>query len=345
VIETPVFVVAGVSSLVPRDLSGVGAHVLFLSAYPFCFYPGHSVVEEVGGLHRFVGWSRMLITDSGTSEIYRHSAKHSVSEEGVTFRSPIDGTERHLTPEEAVKTQETLGGDIIMCLDGHPAFPASFAEACEALERTTRWARRCVEAKRRNDQALFGVLPLWEYAPLRKRAAETLSACGLDGIVFRKGRPDDRGGRGWEEARETCAVLPYRMPRFVVGADTLESVVEWVKVGADLCASVSPFRLAREGRLVTYAGEVSLENPEFAGCERPVQEACICYTCRHYSLGYLYHLFQSHEILVTRLASIHNLHTYLRLVDEAREAIRQKRFSSFCDEFYSRRSGGRYGQD
>jgi queuine tRNA-ribosyltransferase len=223
----------------------------------------------------------------------------------------------------------------MMCLDGYPAFPSSFGEAKQALERTVLWARRCLEAKGSDDQALFGVLPLWRYDELLHEAASVLGSYEVDGIVLKPIEGEGERETHRSRVEEACAVMPEAIPRFVLEAESLERMIEWAGAGADLCTSNIPLEWARQGRCLTCAGEVSLKDATLATQESPLDVTCQCYLCRHYSRAYLFHLYQLREVLATRLVAIHNVHTYLRAMEEAREAIEQGTFSSFSRRFLS----------
>lgn len=341
-VETPAFMPVGtqgtVKSLTPEDLRQVGAQLLLANTYHLFLRPGHRLIAELGGLHRFMGWDGPLLTDSGGFQVYSLSSLRKVSDEGVRFRSHLDGSEHLLTPELSVEIQQALGADIIHPLDECLAHPASRAETEASLALTLRWAARskAAHAGGGGRQALFGIVQGGAYEDVRGRAVEKTCALGFDGYAV--------GGLAVGEPRSlmldlvefTAALLPKDRPRYLMGVGTPPDLLEAVARGADLFDCVLPTRNARSGQLFTAAGVLSIKQSRYAGDPRPPEEGCSCYTCRNFSRAYLRHLFVSRELLAYRLLSLHNLHFYLALMAEMRAAIAGKTLFALRARFLAR---------
>lgn len=337
-VATPVFVPVGtqgtVKSLTPEDLVEIGIQIMLGNTYHLHLRPGQEVIRKLGGLHRFIHWERPLLTDSGGYQVYSLAALRKVSEEGVTFRSHLDGSELFLSPEKSVEIQEALGADIIMALDECIPYPATYGYAQYSTELTGRWARRCLAAKRNDQQALFAVVQGGMFPQLRENSARELVAMGFDGYAL--------GGLSVGESKEalfavvdhTLPLLPEEKPRYLMGVGKPEDLVQAVARGVDLFDCVLPTRNARNGMLFTSFGRLLIKHQEYADDERPVDPDCSCYTCRNYSRAYLRHLFLAQEILSPRLNTIHNLSYYNKLIEEMRGAISRGEFSSFAKEFF-----------
>lgn len=342
VVDTPAFMPVGtqgaVKTLTPEDLRQVGAQMLLANTYHLFLRPGHRLVAALGGLHRFMAWEGPLLTDSGGFQVYSLASLRRVSEEGVRFRSHLDGSAHLLTPELAVEVQQALGADIIHPLDECLAQPASPAETEASLARTLRWAVRSRTARDRGgpDQAMFGIVQGGTEPPLRRRAVEETCALGFDGYAV--------GGLAVGEPRPlmldlvelTAALLPAGRPRYLMGVGRPPDLVEAVARGVDLFDCVLPTRNARNGQLFTGAGPVAIKQARYAADPGPAEEGCACYTCRRFSRAYLRHLFLSRELAVYRLLSLHNLHFYLALMAAVRAAIGAGTFRAFRARFFER---------
>ncbi len=338
---TPAFMPVGtqatVKALTPDELKECGAQIILGNTYHLFLRPGHELIRDMGGLHRFMGWDRPILTDSGGFQVYSLAPLRKVEEEGVTFRSHVDGSLRHLSPESAIEVQEALGSDIMMCLDTCIHYPASRKEVEWATELTTRWAERCAAARRRRDLLLFAIVQGGMYPELRRKSAMDLVGLGLDGYAI--------GGLSVGEPKEimlemievTRPVIPCGYPVYLMGVGTPEDLVEAVYRGVDMFDCVLPTRNARNGMLFTSFGRIVIKNARFARDPRPIDPECTCYTCRNFSRSYLRHLFVARELLAYRLNSIHNVHYFLDLFKKIREAIGQDRFRSFRQEFYAKR--------
>lgn len=342
-ISTPVFMPVGTQATVkgmsPEALVEVGAQIILGNTYHLYLRPGHELIREFGGLHRFMHWQGPILTDSGGFQIFSLQELAKITEEGAAFRSHLDGSALFLSPEDAIEVQVALGSDIMMALDTCIPYPAGREEAAAATALTRRWAERCRKAQPDNGQLLFGIVQGGMYTDMRLTALEELEAIGFDGYAL--------GGLSVGEPKEemlaTLAECAHRMPqdraRYLMGVGTPEDLVEGVLHGIDMFDCVMPTRNARNGMLFTSQGRVVIKNACFQKDASPLDPNCSCYTCRHFSRAYLRHLFQSREILAYQLNSIHNLHYYCSLMAAMREAIQQDQFLAFRSEFYRRRGG------
>lgn len=335
-LPTPAFMPVGTRGVVktvsPEEVGSLGFGLILSNAYHLYLRPGHELVERHGGLHRFMNWSGAILTDSGGFQVFSLSRLRKVTEEGVLFQSHIDGSSHLFTPELSVKVQESLGADIIMCLDDVKGYPVGEPEALDALERTTRWARRCLEAKKKVDPALFGIVQGSMFSDLRRRSAEGLTSLDLDGYAI--------GGLSVGEPHEimvemmevTVPLLPEKSPRYVMGIGKPQDILDGVLRGVDLFDCVLPTRNARNGMLFTSQGPLNIKNARYRDDPRPVDPGCECPLCRNYSRAYLRHLVQEKEIFGLRLSTLHNLGFYARMMESIREAVRESRLQSFARE-------------
>ncbi|MBW2288843.1 MAG: tRNA guanosine(34) transglycosylase Tgt [Deltaproteobacteria bacterium] len=343
VVRTPAFMpvatLGAVRGVGPDDLAELGAEMVLANTYHLHERPGEEIVAKLGGLHGFTGWSGPWLTDSGGYQVTSLSDRSRVDENGVTFASPLDGRKRLLTPEGAVTIQEALGADIAMVLDEcQPPISESDlhgdgpnAQVRTTAERTLRWAERCRNARRRSDQALFGIVQGGASESLRRSTAASLASLGFDGYAH--------GGLGLGEAAErridliaaTHSELPNDRPRYLMGLGRPIDLVNAMAAGVDLFDCVIPTRHARHGILYTSRGQVRVRTARFADDELPLDPDCDCPTCARHSRAYLRHLLRVNEILGARLASLHNLRYYLRLMGEARDAIAEGRFQALRD--------------
>ena len=335
-ITTPAFAPVGtqatVKALDPRDLHELGAELILGNTYHLYLRPGADVVAEMGGLHSFMGWDGPILTDSGGFQVFSLAQQRRVSDEGVTFRSHIDGSQHLFTPEMVIQVQEQLGADIVMVLD-ECAEPSDRAYNEQALARTHAWAERCRKAQTRTDQALFGIVQGGVFPDLRQQSAEFLVELDFPGYAI--------GGLSVGETKEqmhamldvTIPALPLGKPRYLMGVGAPEDLLECVARGVDLFDCVLPTRLARNAALFTRQGRLNLRNARFERDAMPIEEGCACYTCHHFSRAYLRHLFRVGELLAYRLATIHNVHFLLQLMRDMRAVVASGRFSSFKDGF------------
>ena len=340
-VETPAFMPVGslgtVKGLGPEDVQRLGFGLILNNAYHLSLRPGHGLVASMGGLHAFTGWPGAILTDSGGFQVFSLAKLRTVSEDGVTFQSHIDGSLHHLTPERSIEIQEQLGADIIMAFDECVALPSSPRAVQEAMERTGRWARRCLSAQRRTDQALFGIVQGGADVSLRLASAQDLVSLRCDGYAI--------GGLSVGEEKSVMhrvldtvvPVLPADRPRYLMGVGMPEDLVEGVARGIDMFDCVVPTRHGRTGWLFTSFGRVTIKQSRYARDEQPIDPACGCEVCRRFSRAYLHHLYRSKEMLGVRLNTLHNLSYFADLMRRMRLAVESGRFAQFRREFYAAR--------
>ena len=336
-IATPAFIPVAtqgsVKAVAPDDLTSLGAGVLLSNTYHLMLRPGIRLVSDMGGLHNFMSWRGPILTDSGGFQTFSLGRLNRISEEGATFRSHVDGSERFLSPEMSIEYQALLGADIAMVLDQCTPYGLEEAQAREAMSRTHRWALRCKEEHRQEGQALFAVVQGGVSRDLRLESASTLVAMDFHGYAVGGLSVGEPKAQMYEIASLMGVALPRDRPRYLMGVGSPEDLVECVGRGMDIFDCALPTRVARNGGLFTRRGRVNVDSAPFRSQDRPVDESCDCYTCRGFSAAYLHHLFKAKELLAYRLASIHNLRFLVRLMEEARRAITQGDFAAFGDGF------------
>lgn len=334
----PVGTQGTVKAMTPEEVREVGARIILANTYHLYIRPGHELIRRLGGLHRFMNWNGPILTDSGGFQVFSLGELRKITEEGVTFRSHLDGSPHLLTPESAVAVQEALGSDIAMCFDECPPYPSTREDVRRSMELTLRWAVRCRDAKTREDQALFGIVQGGMYPDLRIECLERLKYLDFPGYAL-GGLSVGEENPLMYEIMEACSPhLPEDKPRYVMGIGTPEDLIEAVYRGYDMFDCVMPTRNARNGMLFTSAGKINIRNARHADDPGPLDPECDCYVCRNYSRAYLRHIFQAREILASRLNTWHNLHYYLSLMEGARAAIAADRFADFRREFYEKRT-------
>ena len=342
-IQTPIFMPVGtlgtVKSLTPEDLRACGAQIILGNTYHLYLRPGCEVIEQFSGLHRFMNWNRPILTDSGGFQVFSLAKLSKITEQGYSFQSHIDGSRHLLTPEKAIEIQTCLDADIMMCLDQCVAYPVEKQPALEAVALTDKWALRCKQAWQQSSQknSLFGIVQGGMFPDLRRQSAESLVQMDFPGYAvggLSVGEPKDLM---LEIAATTLPLLPHDKPRYIMGVGTPEDLVELVALGADMFDCVMPTRNARNGQLFTGRGNINIANARYRTETRPPDPECNCYTCRHYSLAYLRHLYISRELLAYHLNTIHNVHYYLNLAQEMRTAIAGNTFQEFKTNFYRKR--------
>ena len=336
VVETPIFMPVGtqgtVKGVTPAQLHELGAEIILGNTYHLMLRPGMEVVEALGGLHRMAGWDRAILTDSGGFQVYSLKDIAKVTEEGVHFRSYFDGSKHWLTPERSVAIQETLGSDIMMAFDHCPPADAPRAQVRAAMERTHRWARRSVDARTRHEGALFGIVQGGVDDALRTESARALMELPFDGYAIGGLSVGEAPPIMYRAVGHTAPKLPEDKPRYLMGVGTPEDLLTAIGHGVDMFDCVMPTRNARNARIFTPRGELNLRNARFRLDDEPLDPGCACYTCQHFSRGYLRHLDRAKEILFSTLASIHNLHYFLTLVRTARARIADGTFRAWRDE-------------
>lgn len=343
-IETPIFMPVGtlatVKAMSPEELKEMEAQIILSNTYHLFLRPGHDIVKAAGGLHRFMNWDRPILTDSGGFQVFSLSKMRRISEEGVEFRSHISGEPLFLSPEKATEIQNALGADIIMAFDECIPYPAERDYVKDSLERTTRWAERCLKAhKRPGEQALFGIVQGGMERDLRRQSARELTAIGFPGYGVGGLSVGEPKPLMYEMLEETVPLLPTDKPRYLMGVGSPDALIEGVLRGIDMFDSVLPTRIARNGTTMTRRGRLVIRNAKFVRDLRPLDPECDCYTCRHYTRAYIRHLIKTEEILGFRLTTYHNLYFLLNLMGDVRRAIWEDRLSDFRDEFIARYYG------
>jgi queuine tRNA-ribosyltransferase len=339
-VPTPAFMPVGsqgtIKTLTPEEVKDLGYGMVLANTYHLYLRPGIEVVAGLGGLHKFMAWDGAILTDSGGYQIFSLAPLCKVSEEGVTFRSHIDGSEHLFTPELAIEYQEKLGADIIMVLDVCPAYGDSFEKVQRAMELTHRWAERCQKAHKRQHQALYAIVQGGVFPELRRQSAEFLTALGFAGYAIGGLSVGEPKKDTFEMVEKTVMLLPEDRPRYLMGVGSPEDIVEGAARGIDIFDSALPTRVARNGAVFTREGRRNISNAAFSRMEQPVVPDCGCYTCRTFSAAYLHHLFKCEELLSYRLATIHNLYFIHVLMEKVRSAIMDGTFPRFREEFWSR---------
>ena len=344
VIETPIFMPVGtqatVKAMTPEELKDIGSQIILSNTYHLYMRPGHDLIERAGGLHKFMNWDKPILTDSGGFQVFSLGPLRKIKEEGVEFRSHLDGSKHFLSPEKATEIQNALGSDIIMAFDECAPYPADRQYVKNSLERTTRWLERCKAAHKYPErQALFGIVQGGMYKDLREQSAREITAIDLPGYAI--------GGLSVGEPKEmmyevldyTVPLLPEDKPRYLMGVGSPDDLLEGVLRGIDMFDCVLPTRIARNGTAMTSQGKVVVRNASYAEDFTSLDTECDCYTCRNYTKAYLRHLIKCNEILGARLLTIHNLHFLLKLMENVRGAIKEDRLLDYKKDFFEKYYG------
>jgi queuine tRNA-ribosyltransferase len=335
----PVGTQGSVRAVSPEELVESGVRIILANTYHLYLRPGHRIIEKLGGLHRFMNWAGPILTDSGGFQVYSLSRLRTISEEGVTFQSHLDGSRHFIGPEEAINIQKSLGADIIMTFDECAPYPADYEYIVNSVRLTSLWARKCLDSEIDANQALFGIVQGGIYPDLRERSAKELIELGFDGYALGGlSVGEDRATRE-KVIRETVEFLPEEKPVYLMGVGKPEDIIDGIRLGVDMFDCVMPTRNARNGTLFTSRGKLVIKNARYSDDDRPVDEKCGCYTCSCFSRAYLRHLFMAKELLSYRLNSIHNLYFYSHLMENIRYAILEGKFDDFCMEFFRSYSG------
>lgn len=339
IIETPIFMPVGtratVKAMTPDELKYLGAQIILSNTYHLYLRPGHRLIEKAGGLHKFMNWDRPILTDSGGFQVFSLNDLRRINEEGVEFRSHIDGSKHFISPEISIDIQNSLGSDIMMCFDECVAYPSEYEYTKESMERTTRWAKRCKDHHHNWDsQGLFGIVQGGVFKDLRKESAQSLVDMDFSGYAV--------GGLSVGEPMDimcdileyTTPFLPKDKPRYLMGVGSPDFLFEAVERGIDMADCVLPTRIARNGTAMTSKGRIIIKNAKYADDFTPLDPECDCYTCKNYSRAYIRHLFNVNEILGLRLTTIHNLYFLLKLMKDIRQSIKDDNFYEFKKLFY-----------
>ncbi|WP_439024360.1 tRNA guanosine(34) transglycosylase Tgt [Bacillus halotolerans] len=339
--ETPVFMPVGtlatVKTMAPEELKAMDTGIILSNTYHLWLRPGQDIVKEAGGLHKFMNWDRAILTDSGGFQVFSLSKFRNIEEEGVHFRNHLNGDKLFLSPEKAMEIQNALGSDIMMAFDECPPYPAEYDYMKRSVERTSRWAERCLNAHARQDeQGLFGIVQGGEYEDLRTQSAKDLISLDFPGYAIgglSVGEPKDVMNRVLEF---TTPLLPKDKPRYLMGVGSPDALIDGAIRGVDMFDCVLPTRIARNGTVFTAEGRLNMKNATFERDFRPIDEECDCYTCKNYTRAYIRHLIRCNETFGLRLTTYHNLHFLLHLMEQVRQAIREDRLGDFREEFFER---------
>ena len=342
IIETPVFMPVGtqatVKAMTPDELKEmVNAKIILSNTYHLYLRPGDELIAEAGGLHKFMNWDRAILTDSGGFQVFSLADLRNITEEGVKFKSHLDGSSHFISPEKSMSIQNNLGSDIMMAFDECCPYPATYEYTKASMERTTRWAKRCIEAHKNPDrQGLFGIVQGGMYKDLREESAKQLVELDFPGYAVGGLSVGEPAELMYDILSYTTPFLPEDKPRYLMGVGTPDYLIEAVLRGIDMCDCVLPTRIARNGTAMTSHGKVVVRNATFEKDWTPLDSECDCYTCTHYTRAYIRHLIKAGEILGARLLTIHNLRFLVRLMENVREAIEQDRLLEFRDDFYKK---------
>jgi len=339
-VETPIFMPVGtlatVKTLSPEEIKSLGAGIILANTYHLSLRPGADVVEMAGGLHKFMNYDGPMLTDSGGFQVFSLAERREITEEGVTFKNHLNGDKMTFTPESAIHIEEQLGADIIMSFDECMPYPVSYEYAKESVERTLRWAKRGLDAHKREDVSLFGIVQGSDYKDLREHCAIELAKMNFDGFSI--------GGTSIGEPKDvyfkmvnySVTYLPKDKPRYIMGVGSIDYILEGISMGVDMFDCVLPTRLARHGALMTSHGRINIRDAKYATDFTPLDDECDCYTCKNYTKAYLHHLYVCDETFGKRLLSIHNIRFLIRMMEQARIAIKENRFEEFKKEMYEK---------
>jgi len=343
-IDTPVFMPVGTQGIVkatsPKDLKEMGIKVILANAYHLYLRPGDALIREMGGIHKFVGWDGAVLTDSGGYQIFSLGVLREIKEDGVLFQSHIDGSRHFLTPEKVIEVQENIGADIIMSFDECVPYPSSYEYTRNSVELTSRWARRCKDAKKPDGAMLFGIVQGGFYQDLRLKSASELIDMNFNGYALGGLSVGEPKSIMWEMVDAVVDLLPQGKPKYLMGVGFPEDIVEGVYRGIDMFDCVIPTRHARNGSLFTREGRINIKHAKYVKDESPIDETCTCYTCKTFSRAYLRHLFVSHELSSYFLNTIHNIFFYNSLLETIRQALQEGSFKNFYEQFKTHWKGG-----
>ena len=340
-IQTPIFMPVGtqatVKSMTPEELKDeVKAQIILSNTYHLYLRPGHELVKEAGGLHKFMNWDKPILTDSGGFQVFSLSSLRKITEEGVKFSSHLDGSKHLFTPESVMEIEEALGADIIMAFDECCPYPSTYEYTKKSMERTTRWAKRCKEAHKTENQGLFGIIQGGFYKDLREQSAKDLIELDFPGYAIGGISVGEPKEEFLDILRYTTPLMPENKPRYLMGVGSPDYLIEAALAGIDMCDCVLPTRLARHGTALTSRGKLVIRNATYERDWGKLDEECDCYTCKNYTRAYIRHLIKTNEILGMRLLSIHNLRFLTKLMERVRIEIENDNLLNFRKEFYEK---------
>ncbi|MBR3134567.1 MAG: tRNA guanosine(34) transglycosylase Tgt [Clostridia bacterium] len=338
-IQTPIFMPVGtqatVKSMTPEEVEENGGQIILGNTYHLYFRPGDKLVKEAGGLHKFMNWNKPILTDCGGFQVFSLSALRKIYEEGVEFKSELDGSKHFFSPEKVMEIEENLGADIIMSFDECCPYPSSYEYTKDSMERTTRWAERCKKSHK-TDQALFGIVQGGFYKDLREKSANDLIAMDFPGYAIGGISVGEPKEEFLDILRYTTPLLPENKPRYLMGVGSPDYLIEAALAGIDMCDCVLPTRIARNGTAMTSHGKVVVRNATYEHDFTPLDNECDCYTCRNYTRAYIRHLIKCKEILGARLLSIHNIKFLTNLMERVRIEIENDNLKNFAEDFYEK---------
>jgi len=341
-IQTPVFMPVGtqatVKTMKPEELKDmINSQIILGNTYHLFLRPGHDLIKEAGGLHKFMNWDRPILTDSGGFQVFSLGKLRTIEEEGVEFRSYLDGSKQYVSPEKSIEIQEALGSDIMMCFDECCPYPSTYEYTKASMERTTRWAKRCKEAQTNPEkQGLFGIIQGGFYKDLRDKSTEDLINLDFQGYAIGGISVGEPKEEFLEILRYTAPKMPQDKPRYLMGVGSPDYLIEAALAGIDMCDCVLPTRIARHGTAMTWNGKVVVRNGKYSRDFTPLDEECDCYTCKNYTKAYLRHLINCNEILGIHLLSIHNLYFLTKLMEKVRIEIENDNLLNFSKDFYQK---------
>lgn len=335
--ELPMFMPVGtqgtVKGLTSEQLSYAKAATILANTYHLALRPTTSVIKKAGGIHKFINYDGPILTDSGGYQVFSLAKlRDSITEEGVSFKDPLNGDKHFFSPESVIKMEEDIGADIIMAFDECAPYPCSYLYMKDSVDRTIRWAKRCLDAKKRNDQALFAVVQGGEFASLRQYCASKLTKMNFDGFAIGGTAIGEPRVTEYHEVSLTIPFLPVEKPRYLMGIGSLDMLFDGIRKGVDMFDCVLPTRLARHGSILTHRGRINILKGEYKDDFSPIDDKCDCYCCKNYSKAYVHHLLKVKESLGFTLASIHNIRFLINMMEESRRAIQEDRFLNFAHD-------------